>query len=136
MDFKELMANASIVMNVTLILITVTPVRIVSILLARLNVPVNRALERSIVNVLTLMNVILLVLATTHSKHVSIALVVIFANAVMVTSRYPMSVKTSTNVKIEISVTKTRIALTIRVVTAATVTLDFDQVRAFKTTEH
>ena len=126
MDFKELMANASIVMNVTLMLITVTPVRIVSIHLVRLNVPVNLALERSIVNVLTLMNVILLVRATVHSKHVSIALVVIFANAVMVTSRYPMSVKTSTNVKIEIFVTKTRIALTIRVVTAATVTLDFD----------
>ena len=32
--------------------------------------------------------------------------------------------------------TKTRIVLTIRVVTAVTVTLDFDQVRAFKTTEH
>ena len=29
--------------------------------------------------------------------------------------------------------TKTRIVLTIRVVTAVTVTLDFDQVRAFKT---
>lgn len=94
MVFKELMTNVSIVMNVTLMLMTVTPVRIVLIPLARLNVPVNRALERSILNVLTLMNVILLVLATSHSKHVSIALVVTFANAVMVTSRYPMSVKT------------------------------------------
>lgn len=94
MDFKELTANASIVMNVILMLMTVTPVRIVSIHLVRLNVLVSLALKRSILNVLILMNVILLVLVTVHSKHVSITLVVTFANAVMVTSRYPMSVKT------------------------------------------
>ena len=75
-------------------LITVTPVKIVLIHLVRLNVPVNLALEPSILNVLTLMNVILLVLALVHSKHVSTALVVTSANAVMVTSRYPMCVKT------------------------------------------
>ena len=46
MDFKELMANASIVMNVILMLMTVTPVRIVSIHLVRLNVSVNRALSK------------------------------------------------------------------------------------------
>ena len=94
MDFKDLMANASIVMNVTLMLMTVTPVRIVSIHLVRLNVPVSLALKRSIWNVLILMNVILMVLVTAHSKYVSIALVVTSANVVMVTSRFLMSVKT------------------------------------------
>ena len=94
MDFKDLMANASIVMNVILMLMTVKPVRIVSIHLVRLNVHVSLALKRSIWNALILMNVILMVLVTAHSKYVSIALVVTSANVVMVTSRFLMSVKT------------------------------------------
>ena len=93
MAFKELMGNASIVMSVTLTLMTVTLARIVLTQLARSNVPASRALNKSILNVLILMNVILLVHSTVQSKRVSIHLVVLSVNAVMVTSQFPIAVK-------------------------------------------
>jgi len=86
MVFKELMANASIVTNVTLMLMTVPLARIVLTQLVRLNVSVSRALKRSILNVLISMNVIPLVLATVQSKHVSTVLAVTLVRAMVVTS--------------------------------------------------
>ena len=86
MVFKELMANASIVTNVTLMLMTVPLARIVLTQLVRLNVSVSRALKRSILNVLISMNVIPLVLATVQSKHVSTVLAVTLVHAMVVTS--------------------------------------------------
>ena len=93
MAFKELMGNASIETSVTLTLMTVTLARIVLTQLARSNVPASRALNKSILNVLILMNVILLVHATVQSKHVSIHLVVLSVNAMMVTIQFPIAVK-------------------------------------------
>ena len=93
MVFKESMANASIVTNVTLMLMTVPLARIVLTQLVRLNVSVSRALKRSILNVLISMNVIPLVLATVQSKHVSIVLAVTLVHAMAVTSRFQMCVK-------------------------------------------
>ena len=86
MVFKELMANASIVTNVTLMLMTVPLARIVLTQLVRLNAFVSRALKRSILNVLISMNVIPLVLATAQSKHVSTVLAVTLVHAMVVTS--------------------------------------------------
>ena len=86
MVFKELMANASIVTNVTLMLMTVPLARIVLTQLVRLNAFVSRALKRSILNVLISMNVIPLVLATVQSKHVSTVLAVTLVHAMVVTS--------------------------------------------------
>jgi len=94
MVFKELMANASIVTNVTLMPMIAPLARIVLTQLVRLNVPVSRALKRSILNVLISMNVIPLELATVQSKHVSIVLAVTLVHAMVVTSRFQMGVKT------------------------------------------